>query len=838
MSYIWKKWKKFFYINPKGILDSDSAWKQQNERMKDNDVYKMVNFSGGGLLIEEFDKVGKNASDEDRKRHIQEYFEREVLPVYLNEECQEITVDKYREWHKQQNVLAKHLMNQKLNDGTADNLAFDHEEHVDGMDNLSVCSLDSVVKPFRNHSVKWKLEKRGAVGETPLHLLILNNSEKHTKIASAILEQHPELALDLYEGFEYYGESCLHLAIIQGNTEAVKLLLKTKQLDVHASARGKFFKPVDIKRGDVKLRKHRFEGYAYYGEYPLSFAASVGHYEIYDMLIEHGCDPNMKDTHGNNVLHLTVIHDQPDMYYHAVKNAKVKADSESLNNDNLTPLALAAKLGRKDMFIKILEISSRDFWSYNTVTCSVYPLKSLDTIGPEGKTDWNSALMMIIQGKKDTHLDLVSHEVVQQLLQEKWSKFARSKFYRLLFWYVLHVLILSTAVYLRPDAAADLQYGSQATDIVRYVFEALLLLLCCGVMFFTAREVFLENLHGFWLNVRSIPSRFVYLLACVLTIACIPFRFTGLYTIEDWILVFAVPGTWLYFLFFLRSKSFTGPLIVMIYKIVATDIFRFAIIFGVIWLTFGFALSYQFQGQNVFAFLTPLGTLMTLFQMSFGDFSYDDVLLGKHPVLSVLLFILFMILVHILLLSMLIAMMTRTFEKITAKSEKVWKQQWAAMVIVMERSHQIAEKRKFQASYGMNLKAERVSSEGEAPVRQRRGGEVDFDNLGLMVIRHSSTSESQRRRNIQKRWKSTQKKTVQGGSHDTPKNPSKFKIHSAQGMSNFVMYQSTDDENNVDDESDNDSGTQAHNLVTTVSSALRNAMRKPSNVQTFGNEDV
>jgi ankyrin repeat protein len=52
------------------------------------------------------------------------------------------------------------------------------------------------------------------------------------------------------------------------------------------------------------------EGYAYYGEYPLAFAACFGHEEIYDYLIEHGADPNMQDSYGNTVLHMLVISNQ------------------------------------------------------------------------------------------------------------------------------------------------------------------------------------------------------------------------------------------------------------------------------------------------------------------------------------------------------------------------------------------------------------------------------------------------------------------------------------------------------------------------------------------------
>jgi len=55
-------------------------------------------------------------------------------------------------------------------------------------------------------------------------------------------------------------------------------------------------------------------GYAYYGEYPLAFAACFGYEDIYDFLIENGADPKHKDSFGNNVLHMMVITNQTVQY--------------------------------------------------------------------------------------------------------------------------------------------------------------------------------------------------------------------------------------------------------------------------------------------------------------------------------------------------------------------------------------------------------------------------------------------------------------------------------------------------------------------------------------------
>ena len=49
----------------------------------------------------------------------------------------------------------------------------------------------------------------------------------------------------------------------------------------------------------------------YFGEYPLSFAACINQVDCYRLLIKKKADPNLADTNGNTVMHLTVIHEKP-----------------------------------------------------------------------------------------------------------------------------------------------------------------------------------------------------------------------------------------------------------------------------------------------------------------------------------------------------------------------------------------------------------------------------------------------------------------------------------------------------------------------------------------------
>ena len=79
---------------------------------------------------------------------------------------------------------------------------------------LNECNDDSeYVKNFKPHESCWKLDARGSVGETALHLLILHSTPLHNEIAKILLNMYPKLALDFYEGEEYYGRKEVHVRI-------------------------------------------------------------------------------------------------------------------------------------------------------------------------------------------------------------------------------------------------------------------------------------------------------------------------------------------------------------------------------------------------------------------------------------------------------------------------------------------------------------------------------------------------------------------------------------------------------------------------------------------------
>ena len=124
----------------------------------------------------------------------------------------------------------------------------------------------------------------GAVGENVFHIAMLLNTPSSLAIARYLATLYgTDLVNTPYQERKavsdppglYEGETALHIAIVNHDLAMVKFLV-AHGADVRARAYGGFF---DI------------GGPVYYGEYPLSFAASLGQKDIVTFLHQHGATP-------------------------------------------------------------------------------------------------------------------------------------------------------------------------------------------------------------------------------------------------------------------------------------------------------------------------------------------------------------------------------------------------------------------------------------------------------------------------------------------------------------------------------------------------------------------
>ncbi|XP_011863862.1 PREDICTED: uncharacterized protein LOC105559855 isoform X5 [Vollenhovia emeryi] len=354
-------------------------------------LYRLANYKKGGELIEAYNQGGQP----EVEKLIREQF---GILMYADGKGQTINRAEYLRWK------------------------FRDLEQVVLPIEASLSQFDPLAQ-WNDHEACWQMQYRGSLGETLLHVLIICDTRMHTRIARIMLKCFPRLAIDVVEGEEYLGAGALHLAIAYNNNELVQDLVEAGAI-ISQRAIGSFFLPRDQQRMNP-ARNTDYEGLAYLGEYPLAWAACCANESVYNLLLDSGADPDEQDSFGNMILHMVVVGDKLDMFGYALRHPKLPARNGIVNAAGLTPLTLACQLGRAEVFREMLELSAREFWRYSNITCAAYPLNALDTLLPDGRTNWNSALFIILNGTKEEHLDMLDGGIIQRLLEEKWKTFAR-----------------------------------------------------------------------------------------------------------------------------------------------------------------------------------------------------------------------------------------------------------------------------------------------------------------------------------------------------------------------------------------------------------------------------
>lgn len=157
--------------------------------------------------------------------------------------------------------------------------------------------------------------------------------------------------------------------------------------------------------------------------------------------------PDAQDTNGNTTLHMLVIYEKLDTFDMAYE---VGSSLSVRNQLNLTPLTLAAKLGRVEIFFHIMNIEREIYWQLGSITCAAYPLPQIDTIDCEtGHISKDSALNLVVFGDKDEHLELLDGILID-LLKTKWNTFVKSRFYRQFYLFTSYFLVSLISFLLRP----------------------------------------------------------------------------------------------------------------------------------------------------------------------------------------------------------------------------------------------------------------------------------------------------------------------------------------------------------------------------------------------------
>nr|XP_019599343.1 PREDICTED: transient receptor potential cation channel subfamily V member 3 [Rhinolophus sinicus] len=447
---------------------------------------------------------------------------------------------------------------------------------------------------------------------------------------------------------------------------------------------------------------------AYEGETPLALAACTNQPEIVQLLMENEqTDITSQDSRGNNILHalVTVAEDfkkQNDFVKRMYDMILLRSGNWELetmrNNDGLTPLQLAAKMGKAEILKYILsrEIKekplrslSRKFtdWAYGPVSSSLYDLTNVDTM-----TD-NSVLEIIVYNTNiDNRHEMLTLEPLHTLLREKWKKFAKYMFFLSFCFYFFYNITLTLVSYYRPREEEALPHPLALTHNMGWLqllgrMFVLIWATCIsvkeGIAIFLLRPSDLQSiLSDAWFH-------FVFFVQAVLVILSV---FLYLFAYKEYLacLVLAMALGWANMLYYTRGFQSMGMYSVMIQKVILHDVLKFLFVYIVFLLGFGVALASLIEkcsndNKDCSSYGSFSDAVLELFKLTIGLGDLNIQQNSKYPILFLFLLITYVILTFVLLLNMLIALMGETVEKISKESERIWRLQRARTILEFEK---------------------------------------------------------------------------------------------------------------------------------------------------------
>ena len=486
------------------------------------------------------------------------------------------------------------------------------------------------------------LTQRDAAGATPLHLMLLYNTELHMKLASEVIRKYPERCADQYIGGvqydkvelhaetneeritqtwipdEYTGENSLHIAIVNRNIEMARQLIDAcpDQLEHHAV--GEFFSP---------------EGHCYYGELPLSFAVCTNQPDMVRLLLAKGADLDRVDNaRGNTALHMAVLLGLAEMFdllraeWAARKPGKPQwwgvkeCISDRPNNEGQTCISLAAAEGSVDMFDHVLSSRGTLMWAYGPVTCTLYPVEGLDTGFPSARSN------MLEQGRSE----LLSLPRIRRLQELKWEVFGRQKFARRFVRHVFLLCVLQISLVQPRQSISRATLAAIAADwwlLLRPACEAILLISAVCKLNTELRELSNAGFRQYFgMGRASVFENVASLIYCFSMISVFIARAKcGIedVALEDIALVVAVFTKWIYSAFFMLGFHLSGPFIISAFEMMSGDIPTFLTVVSIFMCAFSSAM-YILSGKLGFQFLLNHFEFCLMALLGQADFQHFD----------------------------------------------------------------------------------------------------------------------------------------------------------------------------------------------------------------------
>ena len=324
-----------------------------------------------------------------------------------------------------------------------------------------------------------------AVGAFPVHALMVRNTSESLQCAFDILESAPAmLKLRHATGKPYAGETLLHIAAANSREEVLLQLIelgvaKLAKEDLKglllAQATGAFFRSTPMSQ---------------YGGTVLGYACSFDLRKVVVALLNtgHVSLDSLEDAcvvSGFLPLHAAVATRQLGMYdflttgleqrLRANPTARTRPGMPRgdgrLDNVNLNPLQLAARLGDQAAVQHILKTQVQVLWVWGPVTQFALALHGIDSASSRGASDVMELIVRDDAQRRTTEmlLDSFMNGFLFSLYEQKWRLFGRKL-------YTVRLLLLSPTVGFLLYQAFTLKADPTQLPEVRWVSYILLVL--------------------------------------------------------------------------------------------------------------------------------------------------------------------------------------------------------------------------------------------------------------------------------------------------------------------------------------------------------------------------
>ncbi|CAM9129482.1 unnamed protein product, partial [Ectocarpus fasciculatus] len=454
----------------------------------------------------------------------------------------------------------------------------------------------------------------------------------------------------------------------------------------------------------------------YFGELPLLFAVSSNWPDMVELILKYSPEDALWtsiDSHGNNALHMCVLHDLHDMYQYIVKRVgSTNADKleVELNIAGHSPFTLAAVTGDSSMFKYLLRNRKQLCWKYGPVSRYILDLDGLDQ--PHGVKIQNNYYMCI-----QDRLEMLEIPEIQDIIRIKWERVGFPQFKLRFAFYILITMMLSLIVCLY-----QFQKGHTFLPWFVWCLFVLVFVILLGKLVGELPDMYKQGIsywgYGVDTGVRGAAQldnlcssvEFVtFGIACLLKLL----QYFSVLTEEDSdgivriFLSITVLTSWIYLYFFLLGFEMTGVFVVIVADILSSDMPKFLSLFIIVLFGFGssFSLLHSESGTVGLGFHDIIDTIWTLlvYTITSGNegvqyFPYGH---GTSPRwFYVGLVMLYNLCIVFLMLNLLIAMMSKTYDQLLEKSKLIVYREKYNIMCSFERGYSQDMKSRVRAQYG------------------------------------------------------------------------------------------------------------------------------------------